>query len=369
MKTGVRDGPWWAVSPGPARIALLLGPEMLFNGVVALRNALYDAGVLRARRLPCAVISIGNLTVGGTGKTPVTSYLAGALFEAGYRVGVVSRGYGRRGGGAPLLVSDGRAILADPAEAGDEPFLIARENPAVPVAVGADRVRSALLLHEAAPREVILLDDAFQHRRIARDLDLLLVDGGEPWGNGRMLPLGPLREPPSSLLRADALVITRSEGRVPPGVGAILARHHPRAAVFHARMESRGFVRTDGEVVAPTALKGLNAYALSGIARPRRFETDLSALGVRVAAARHFPDHHRFRTRDLEEAVAAARSVSAEVLVTTEKDLVRIAAAFPPGAPPLYALAQRLLPAGSPGLLGFVLDRLAALRGGALRAS
>jgi len=337
--------------------------------VVALRNALYDAGVLRARRLPCAVISIGNLTVGGTGKTPVTSYLAGALFESGYRVGVVSRGYRRRGGRAPLLVSDGRAILADPSEAGDEPSLLAREHPAVPVAVGADRLRAALLLLHAAPREVILLDDAFQHRSIARDLDLLLVDGREPWGNGRMLPLGPLREQPSSMRRADALIITRSEGQIPPAVVPFLARHNPRAVVFHCRMESRGFVRVDGEMVAPAALKGLTAYAFSGIARPRRFEADLRALGVRLVAAHHFPDHHRFSRRDLEVVAGAARSVPAEVLVTTEKDLARIAAPFPPGTPPLYALSQRLLPADPHGLLGFVLDRLAALRGDVLRAS
>ncbi len=352
---------------GPIEGALLLGPGMLYRAAVSLRNALYDAGLLRSHRLPCAVISVGNLTAGGTGKTPLTSFLAAMLRESGYRAGVVSRGYRRRGGPGPRLVSDGRSILADADEAGDEPYLIARENPGVPLAVGADRVRTARLLLDAARCEVVVLDDAFQHRRIARDIDLLLVDGRDPWGNGRMLPLGPLREPLSSASRADAIIVTRSAGPLPAALAPILARHNPHAAVFFGRMEPRGFVRADGESVAPASLKGLTVYAFSGIARPQRFEEDLESLGVRVASARRFPDHHRFSRRDLEEVVRAARNTSAEVLVTTEKDLVRLAPSFPPGAPPLYALAQRLTFAEGAGLQAFVLDRLAGLRPAAAR--
>jgi tetraacyldisaccharide 4'-kinase len=347
---------------------LLYPPGLLYRGAVALRNALYDAGCLRAVRLPCAVVSIGNLTIGGTGKTPLTSYVAGLLRDSGYRAAVASRGYRRRGGRAPLLVSDGRALLADAAAAGDEPYLIARDNPAVPVAVGADRVAAARLLLAAGRPEVIVLDDAFQHRRLARDLDLLLVDGVDPWGNGKILPLGPLREPLSAVSRADALVITRSEGRPPAALDRILERHNPRAAVIHCRLEPERFVRAEGDPVAAGALKGFAAFAFSGIARPDRFEDDLERLGLRIAGRRRFGDHHRYRRADLDGIVRAARAAGAEVLVTTEKDLVRIDP-LPEGAPRLYALALRVVFPHPPDLGGWLLDRLAALRPGTARVA
>ena len=348
----------WRETGGAASLALA-GPELLYRAAVGLRNLLYDSGVRRARRLPCRVVSLGNLTVGGSGKTPLTSFVAGLLREAGYRCGVVSRGYGRSATLRPLLISDGRSILADAGAAGDEPALIARDNPAVPVVVGSDRHAAARLLLSAAPCEVLVLDDAFQHRRLARDLDLLLVDGRDPWANGRMLPRGPLREPLSSVARADAILVTRSEGRVPPALAAALARYHPDAPVLHCGMKARAFVTRDGETIGPSALKGLTAYAFSGIARPDRFESDLGDLGVRLGGARRFADHHRFDSRDLEAIVRAARAARAEVLVTTEKDLIRILET-PSGAPPLYALAQTVTTGDGDGLSGFLLDRLAA---------
>jgi tetraacyldisaccharide 4'-kinase len=340
---------------------LLVAPALAFRAAVGLRNALYDSGRLRTHRLPCVVISIGNLTVGGTGKTPLTSYVAALLRDSGYRSGVLSRGYRRRGGRAPLLVSNGRTLLADAQSAGDEPYLIARDNPAVPVAVGADRVAAARLLLRAFSPEVLVLDDAFQHRKLARDLDLLLVDGRDPWGNGRMLPLGPLRESVASIARADVCVLTRSDGRIPDALASALARYNPGTAVIHCRLEPRGFVKTDGESIGPASLKGFSVYAFSGIARPERFEDDLRGLGVRIAGARRFPDHYRYRRRDLEAIVLEARRCSAEALATTEKDLVRIVEA-PEGSPPLYALAIRVTFPSGPGLQEWLLDRLAGLR-------
>jgi tetraacyldisaccharide 4'-kinase len=342
---------------GPA----LRGLGLLYRGGVALRNALYDSGRLKTHRLPCAVIGIGNLTVGGTGKTPLTSFLAGLLRESGYRVGVASRGYRRRGGGRPLLVSDGRSILADAQAAGDEPFLIARENPAVAVAVGADRLEACNLLVAAHAPEAILLDDAFQHRRIARDLNLLLVDGRDPWDNGKMLPLGPLREPLSAMSRADAVVVTRSEGRPPAALVPILQRFNPEAPVFHCRLEPGCFRRPDGESFALSTLKGFAVYAFSGIARPDRFEEDLARLGVRIAGSRRFSDHHRYRRGELAELGRAARAAGAEFMVTTEKDLVRLVEPLD-GPPPLYALALRVEHAAGTDLGSFILDRLARPR-------
>ncbi len=350
-----------------ARLALGL-PSGLFASAVRARNALYDAGWLPVRRLPCPAISIDNLTVGGTGKTPLCSHLAGVLTEAGYRAAVISRGYGRAGGSGPRIVSDGRALLTDPRLAGDEPYLIARDNPSVAVAVGADRIEAARLLLRSFPAEVLLLDDAFQHRRVRRDIDLLLVDGRDPWGNGRMLPLGPLREPPGSVNRADALVLTRSDGRVPAVLAPILERHHPHLDVFHALIEPRALVRQDGESLAPVALKGLAAFAFSGIARPERFERQLGDLGIRVVGARRFRDHHRYRRRDIEDVARAARDGKVDVLVTTDKDLVRVDD-WPTGSPPLYALSLRIIfPEGS-DLPAWLLDRLNALHSGRARGS
>jgi tetraacyldisaccharide 4'-kinase len=346
---------------GPATRMLLHPPALLYRGVVHARNALYDAGWWRGRRLDCPVVSIGNLTVGGTGKTPLTSHAAAVLRDAGYRVGVLSRGYGRRGGGAAVLVSDGRTLLQDASIAGDEPYLIARDNPAVQVAVGANREAAARLLWRAGAPEVVLLDDGFQHRALGRDLDLLLLDAADPLGNGRMLPFGPLREPPCAVSRADAVVLTRSDGHCPPALTTLLQRHNPEAAIFHARIEPLRFVRPDGQAVALNALRGFAAFALSGIARPDRFEADLERLGLRLVGTRRHPDHRRFSARDLEEAGQEARRRGAEVMVTTEKDMVRIL--WPPAAvPPLYALAQRLSFPSPPGLDGWLLDRLQELR-------
>ena len=340
-----------------ATAALLYAPGMAYRAAVRMRNALYDAGYLKSRRLSCPVVSIGNLTVGGTGKTPVTSFLAGMLNDSGYRVAVVSRGYRRRGGRQPLLVSDGRTLLVDPDAAGDEPFLIARQNPAVTVAVGVDRVQAARLASATAPPEVIRLDDAFQQRPVRRDLDLLLVDGRHTWGNGRMIPFGPLREPPSARARADAVVVTRGEGGCPPDVATAIALHNPCLPVFHLRIVPHRFVQRDGVSFDRSALKGFSAFTFSGIARPKRFETDVESLGVRLVGTRRFPDHHRFRPRDVDAIARSARAAGAEILLTTEKDLIRMTTE-PQDGLPLYALTLRVASPGGDDLPAFVLDRL-----------
>lgn len=348
------------IAPGPSLRALLFVPGALYSAAVRARNGLYDAGLLPVRRLPAPAVALGNLTVGGTGKTPVTSFAAASLSESGYRVGVLARGYRRAGGSAPLVVSDGRSILAEAARAGDEAYLVARDNPSVAVAVGADRLAAARLLDEAAAPEVYLLDDAFQHRAIGRDLNVLLVDGKDPWGNGKMLPFGPLREPIEAVSRADAVVVTRGDGRCPAALERILETRHSRARVFHARLAARRFTRADGEPVDLLALKGLATYAFSGIARPDRFEADLDALGLRRVGTRRFPDHHAYRPRDLAALGADARRNGAEIMVTTEKDLVRIAAA-PEGGPALFALGIQVIFEAGSDFTGFLLDRLGAL--------
>ena len=343
----------------PALLWLIAPGAFLYSGLVGIRNALYDAGILKPRSLPCPVIAIGNLTVGGTGKTPIAAWVAGSLRDTGRRVAVLSRGYGRRGGGT-RLVSDGRQILLEADRAGDEPYLIARDTPGVVVAVGADRAAAASLVRAAtgAP-DLIVLDDGFQHRRLRRDLDIVLVDGVDPWGNGRMLPRGPLREPVKSLERADAIVVTRSTGTMPPELAAALDRYNPRARVMHCRLESDGFLRVEGDPVDPAALRGFATFVFSGIARPERFEDDVRRLGLRIVGTRRFADHHRYRAADLREIEAAARTAGAGSLTTTEKDLVRIVDPAPAGLP-IHALRLRVVFRPGDDPRAWILERLAA---------
>jgi len=350
-----------------AQAALAL-PALLYRGAIRLRNGLYDRGLLSSAGLAWPVVSIGNLTVGGSGKTPVTSSLAGALLARGFAVGIVSRGYGRTSQD-PVLVSDGARLLAGPEAAGDEPVLLAQAHPKALVAVAARRRVAFGLLPERPVPRVVLLDDAFQHRAVARDLDLLLVDGESPFGNGRILPFGPLREPISGMRRADALVVTRGDGAIPPALRAALERHHPNAPIFHARIVPSRLVRDAGPPLPLEALRGQAVFAVSGIARPDRFEADLGRLGTRLAGARRFADHHRFSAMERAAIQREALASGATMIVTTEKDLVRLSAAITaPDAPavslagpPLVALAIEARFPQEADLVRFVEERLQRL--------
>ena len=316
---------------------LLLAPfAPFYSGAVRLRNRLYDTGLLRVRRLGAPVIALGNLTVGGTGKTPVTGYLADGLRARGFDVAILSRGYGRSDR-SPRLVSDGRGLVAGAAEAGDEPLLLARDHPGVSVAVSADRVAAARLLPPPKAPRIFLLDDAFQHRALARDANVLLVDAEAPFGNGKILPLGPLREPLHGVRRADLILLTRGDGSVPPAVRQVLERHHPTVPVFHAALSPRRVRGPDGDVAPLAILAGRPVFAFSGIARPGRFEEDLGMTGARLTGSRRYRDHHPYSDEDLRSVAAEARSRGADCLVTTEKDRVRLPA-LPASSLPLYSL-------------------------------
>ncbi len=339
---------------------LLASPALLFHGAVSLRNGLYRRQVLRPVRAGVPVVSVGNLTVGGSGKTPFVAYLASRMRESGRRVAVALRGYGGRRQGAPFVVSHGTGPLASVEEVGDEAVLLATHLPSVVVVACADRAAAACFARERYGSDVILLDDGFQHRRLHRDLDLLLIDAGAGLGNGRMLPFGPLREPVEEVRRAHALIVTglaedlpddasRLEG-LPASVGVSVP-------VFRCERRHDGFLGADlDELVSPTALKGMRAFAFSGIARPEAFESDLRRLGLELVSSLRFRDHQRFRPAQLEEIRAAAREAKADLLVTTEKDRVRLGSA--PFSAPLYALRMRLVPQDEAGLWSFISERL-----------
>jgi tetraacyldisaccharide 4'-kinase len=327
---------WEAGFTGPAAAALGAA-AVAYRGLVETRGWLYGRGVLRARALACPVVSIGNLTVGGTGKTPAVELAVRTLSDLGHRPGVVSRGYGRKSRGVHV-VADTASIRLEPEEAGDEPFLLARRLPGVPVVVGADRweaARSAL----AAGATAIVLDDGFQQRTLATSLDIVMARARRPWGNGRLLPAGPLREPLDALARADLVVATGAGNGPSPEVQAAVARHAPQVPVLAATLEPVACF--DARRLDPVPLErraGARVVPFAGIAVPDAFATTLSSLRV-TGDLVAFPDHHWYTRSDLER--LAARAAGADALVTTEKDWVRLRGRVGPGVP-VYVVSVAL---------------------------
>jgi tetraacyldisaccharide 4'-kinase len=288
-----------------------------------LRRIAYLTGLKWPVRVEAYVISVGNLTVGGSGKTPWVIWLGEQLLRRGLRVAIVSRGWRRQSRGL-RLVSDGRRILASVREAGDEPYLIARRLPSAVVIVDADRIRASRFAIERYGANVILLDDAFQHWSIARDLDILLVDSGFGLGNRYVVPAGPLREPIGQMRRAHEVVLTRFRPDDPFGAHLwVELRRRASCPVTRAELRAIAYIRSDGSPVGLDTLRGAKVVAVAGIGSPEQFFRTLAEAGVEILGQWCFPDHHWFRARELAAIEARARRFGAEAVVTTEKDLVR----------------------------------------------
>jgi tetraacyldisaccharide 4'-kinase len=294
----------------------------LYGALGAARLHLYRRGVLRSARLRGPVISVGNLAVGGRGKTPVVALVAGWVRDAGLPVAVLSRGYGGSFRGAALVVSDGERIHTDAAAAGDEPVMLARRLPGVVVAVGARRDGVGRAVEERFGARVHVLDDGFQHLRLARDLDLLCLRPEDL--HDRSLPAGNLREFASAATRADVFLVWDGP----------LAEALPSERSFVVRRRAEGFVDRDGAPVeAPR-----RAFLLAGIAHPERFADDARATCGELAGTAFFPDHHRFREDEVARIARDAMAKGADALLTTEKDLPRL--------PPVDGLPVRALRIG-----------------------
>lgn len=306
---------------------LLLPFSFVYGIAAAARNVFYNAGLLRARRLPVPVISVGNIVVGGTGKSPLVQLIARGLSERGTRVAVLSRGYGAavKDASLPVVVSDGERVMHDAARAGDEPLMLARRLPGSLILADPDRLRAGAAAAGRLGAEIIILDDGFQHRRAARDVDILLLDAARPFGNGLLLPAGPMRETAGAIARADIIILTRCEGEPARDLLARVRRLNPGAAVFRSRHEPVLLRRIpSGEIEKPGFLKGIRVAAFSGIARPDDFIGLLTRLGARCVCRRDFPDHHYYSEAETGAIVAAARRAGAEAIVTTAKDAVRL---------------------------------------------
>ena len=303
----------------------LASAEPVYAGAAALRNWLFDAGLRSRHRLPRPTISVGNITTGGTGKTPVVRWLAGRLRERGLRIAVLSRGYraGGHGGGAGGALGDEQVML-------DRALNAPAEQYRVVLVADPDRVRGAQEALRLRPEtDVFLLDDGFQHRRVARDLDVVLVSATSPFGYGHVLPRGMLREPLRGLRRAGAFVISHADQVPPEELGAIeatLRRHNGAAPIYHAA-HAHAALRTSADAVRPLEdLRGRRYFAFCGIGDPSTFFRQLESLGGRSVGECSFVDHHAYTEHDLASLRRAASAAGADVLLTTEKDWVKLEA-------------------------------------------
>lgn len=327
----------WRGDPKPIHHLLafpLRGAAGIFRGTLAVRNLWWR---WRASEAGVPVISIGNLTVGGNTKTPFTLFLATRLQARGLRVAIVSRGYsGARNSASATLVSDRGEVILDPALSGDEPAMMARRFTG-PIAVARRRIGAIELLRSRGPLDVIILDDGFQHARLRRDLDLVLISRERGLGNGWMLPAGPMREPLSALRRAAAVVIVSADASLKSALSAAQLARINQGRVFTAALRPQSLisVANGNWCESSPSLTGRRVLAVSGLADPAAFHAMLRELEADLVGVLDFPDHHPYTAADWQEIASAARDV--DLIVTTEKDLVKLER-FPFARDSLYAL-------------------------------
>jgi len=332
---------------------VLGGLSKIYERAVQTRLGLYRRRLLRPQELGCPVVSIGNLTVGGTGKTPVTEMLARSLQERGRRVAILSRGYKsvprpfsqrlrnkflkNRDLFPPRIVSDGQKVLLDSRRAGDEPHMLAKNLPGVCVLVDKDRVKSGLHALRHFESDVLLLDDGLQYQRLRHGIDIVLVDHQAPFGNERLLPRGTLREPPANLRRASYIIVTKSEAEPDRALLDRLRRLNRTASIIECRHAPCHWedLRT-GQRFPLDHLRGKHVGALSGIARPESFEQAVLDLGAQVEITKAFADHHRFTKKEIYRFLEWCDRRSLDALVTTEKDAVRFPDIDNPAIPMLF---------------------------------
>jgi len=291
---------------------------------VALRHAGYHHGWFKTRHLSRPVVSVGNLTVGGTGKTPLVACVAGILLRRGWKPSILTRGYGRSSKEAMIVLEPGASRRVDAQKVGDEPALLARMLPEVPIVVCADRFRSGQVAEKRFQVTAHILDDGFQHLALARSVDLVALDATQAISNWQLLPAGRQREPLSALRRAQIVVITRTDSADSTSLEELVIRVHPGAKVFRSGTELRGWTNAwSGEAVPIERIHEQKAAAFCAIGNPKAFFADLRRWGFDLVAKDAFADHHVYTGEEIQELVTSARSKGATVLLTTQKDAVK----------------------------------------------
>ncbi len=315
-------------------LGFLKGVSFIFSAVVAVRYFLYRTGLLRRYPLGIQVISIGNVTAGGTGKTPVTEIFARTLAAEGRKVAILSRGYRRKEApwwqrmftqviDPPLVVSDGKRVRLDATVGGDEPYMLASNLPGVAVVVDRDRVKAGRYAIQRLGCNTLILDDGFQYQKLKHSIEVVLVDSTNPFGNGHMLPRGVLREPVRHIKRADIIFLTKCRGDT-SAVIAEIRKFNKRAEIVECSHAPRVLKDVWSREEYPLSwLKNKTVCTLSGIASPKGFENSLRALGARVVWCERYADHHRYDSSEILYALNRTADMGADGLITTEKDAVR----------------------------------------------
>ncbi|HEY9791322.1 MAG TPA: tetraacyldisaccharide 4'-kinase [Candidatus Obscuribacterales bacterium] len=335
-------------SLGEKALVKFLWPARVGMGTASFaRMVAYNMGVLKQAQFRADVISIGNITVGGTGKTPVTIDLAQRLIADGRKVAVLSRGYKRLSKEKIVVVSNGKMLMATSTESGDEPYMIASAVPQATVIVGAKRIETAQLAIDRFGCDTIILDDGFQHFAIARNQDVILIDYNDELENDHLLPAGRLREPLSGLARANWIVITKLPADVDQErmrrLQSVAMRYAPGAQISACRMVAdvlKPFAYSDVTLGAAT-VRNTRVFAFCAIARPESFLDQLRGIGANVMGYKWFPDHHWYTHQDIETIAREYKSVGAEMVITTQKDAVKLLPAMVKDLP-LAVLHQKL---------------------------
>ena len=317
-----------------ALLAFLKFASFLFAAAVSVRYFLYRTGILKRYPLGIQVISIGNVTAGGTGKTPVTEIFARTLAAAGRKVAILSRGYRRKEAPLwrrlftqvvepPLVVSDGRHVLLDSETGGDEPYMLASNLPGVAVVVDRNRVKAGRYAIKRLGCDTLILDDGFQSPKLKHSLEVVLVDATNPFGNGNMLPRGILREPVRNLARADIIFLTKCRGDV-SAVRNEIRKYNESAEIVECNHSPKVLKDVWSREEFPLSwLQGKTVCTLSGVASPRGFEDSLRRLGAKVVWCERYADHHRYAPSEILYALNRTADMGADALITTEKDAVR----------------------------------------------
>lgn len=310
----------------PAGLALLplSLSSYIYLFIITIRSSLYHLGMLKRYSADCKTLTIGNLTVGGTGKTPTVCLIAGYLNKKGIKTAVVCRGYRGKDTARPLVVSDRQKIMADAASAGDEAYMLAKKLPGVPVIAGKDRVKALKMAVSLFNTEIILLDDGFQHLRLKRDIDIVLINSENPFGNGFLIPRGTLREPVKALKRADIILITKSG---PPHdcieLKKTIQAHNPAAPVFKSVYKPSKMINPcTGTGIPAERLQDKRVSCFCSIGDPESFISILLDMGLSLTDKIFFPDHHQYSLSDHNRIKKIAER--SDYLITTEKDIAKI---------------------------------------------
>jgi tetraacyldisaccharide 4'-kinase len=314
-------------------------PGLMYEGLIRARNRLHSSGWLRRQSLPGPVISVGNITMGGTGKTPLVLFIAHALEALGFQPAILSRGYGRIEPQKCHLIAPGDVVLSPAETLGDEPALIRRRIPTAYFGIAPNRFQAGDRLAKRMLSPVFVLDDGFQHRRLARDLDIVLLDSSQPLRSNRVFPRGTLREPLSGLHRCPVLMINDSgNGKSPESMITEVRQYAPKAAVFTCRQGIQSLVPYPAWAggVGENAVPDGPVYLATAIGNPERFEWSIRELGIRTCGTKFFRDHYRLKQKDWAECVHDAKRKGAGAIVVTEKDAIKISSA--PAFPLLVAV-------------------------------